>query len=96
MLIAPSTYYEHVDRQPSHRQLRDESLKADIERVHTANYGVYGARKVWLALNRAPPKRDRLAGRRLPCISAAHGVPFLLASQCCGARPLPEAVRSTR
>ena len=52
MLIAPSTYYEHVDRQPSHRQLRDESLKADIERVHTANYGVYGARKVWLALNR--------------------------------------------
>ena len=39
MLIAPSTYYEHVDRQPSHRQLRDESLEADIERVHTANYG---------------------------------------------------------
>ena len=23
-----------------------------IERVHAANYGVYGARKVWLALNR--------------------------------------------
>ena len=27
-------------------------LKAQITRVHAANYGVYGARKVWLALNR--------------------------------------------
>ena len=50
--IAPSTYYEHVDRQPSRREVRDEALKAEIERVHAANYGVYGARKVWLALNR--------------------------------------------
>ena len=27
-------------------------LKTEIARVHAANYGVYGARKVWLALNR--------------------------------------------
>ena len=27
-------------------------LKPEIMRVHAANYGVYGARKVWLALNR--------------------------------------------
>ena len=27
-------------------------LKRQIERVHAANYGVYGARKVWLALRR--------------------------------------------
>ena len=33
-------------------QVRDEALKAEITRVHAANYGVYGARKVWLALNR--------------------------------------------
>ncbi len=32
--------------------MRDEALKAEIKRVHAANYGVYGARKVWLALNR--------------------------------------------
>lgn len=50
--IAPSTFYEHLERQPSRREVRDEDLKADIERVHAANYGVYGARKVWLALNR--------------------------------------------
>jgi putative transposase len=50
--IAPSTYYEHVDREPSPREVRDGDLKRCIERVHAANYGVYGARKVWLALNR--------------------------------------------
>jgi putative transposase len=50
--IAPSTYYEHVDREPSAREVRDEALKPQIERIHVANYGVYGARKVWLALNR--------------------------------------------
>jgi putative transposase len=32
--------------------VRDEQLKAHIARVHGENYGVYGARKVWLALNR--------------------------------------------
>lgn len=52
MPIAPSTYYEQVARKPSRRQLRDEELAEHIQRVHAANYGVYGARKVWLALNR--------------------------------------------
>jgi putative transposase len=34
------------------RQRRDEPLKTEIRRVHAENYQVYGARKVWLALNR--------------------------------------------
>jgi len=50
--IAPSTYYDAVRRGPSARARRDEQLKAAIARVHAENYGVYGARKVWLALNR--------------------------------------------
>jgi putative transposase len=50
--IAPSTYYEQISRRPSRRQTRDGELKAQIERIHAANYGVYGARKVWLALRR--------------------------------------------
>lgn len=50
--IAPSTYYDAVARRSSRRALRDEQLKVAIARVHAANYGVYGARKVWLALNR--------------------------------------------
>jgi putative transposase len=52
MPIAPSTYYENIDREPSKRTVRDEELKIHIQRIHAANHGVYGARKVWLALNR--------------------------------------------
>ena len=52
MPIAPSTYYDQVKREPSRRQLRDEALMTEIARVHAANYRVYGARKVWLTLNR--------------------------------------------
>jgi putative transposase len=50
--IAPSTSYDRRHRQPGSRALRDEQLKEEINRVHQDNYGVYGARKVWLALNR--------------------------------------------
>ena len=50
--IAPSTYYEAKKRPPSARKLRDEELKPEIERVHKANFGVYGARKVWRQLLR--------------------------------------------
>lgn len=50
--IAPSTYYEHVAKTPCARAQRDEDLLVHIRRVHAANYGVYGARKVWLVLNR--------------------------------------------
>jgi putative transposase len=49
--IAPSTFYDARDR-TSARAERDEQLKTAIARVHQANSGVYGARKVWLALNR--------------------------------------------
>ena len=50
--IAPSTYYDALAREPSARERRDEQLRADIVRVHQENFRVYGARKVWLALNR--------------------------------------------
>ena len=50
--IAPSAYYGAIGRPPSARVVRDGQLKAHIARVHADNYGVYGARKVWLALNR--------------------------------------------
>lgn len=50
--VAPSSYYEHVGKAPSARELRDAYLLEQIRRVHAANYAVYGARKVWLALNR--------------------------------------------
>lgn len=66
--IAPSTWHEHVRRKadPDLRSLRakdDERLLNEIVRVHAKNFGVYGAKKVWLQLNREGFKvgRDRVA-----------------------------------
>ena len=55
--IAPSTYYEQKARQvdPSRlpeRTRRDAALMVEIKRVFNENRQVYGARKVWLQLNR--------------------------------------------
>lgn len=63
--IAPSTYYDAAGRRPSRRALRDEQLKVAITGVHEANYGVYGPRKVWLALNRAGVPVARCTVERL-------------------------------
>jgi putative transposase len=50
--IAPSSYYAARSRPPSARTVNDTMLKDVIIRVHRANFGVYGARKVWKALHR--------------------------------------------
>ncbi len=50
--VAVSSYYDAIGRAPSTRALRDQQLTTLISRVHAENYGVYGARKVWLQLNR--------------------------------------------
>jgi putative transposase len=55
--IAPSVYYEQKAREidPSRlpeRAVRDRELCVEIERVWKENRSVYGARKVWLQLNR--------------------------------------------
>jgi putative transposase len=63
--IAPSTYYDASGRLPSARSLRDERLRAAITRVSADNYGVYGARKVWLALNREGTPVARCTVERL-------------------------------
>ena len=63
--IAPSTYYEARSRAPSARRLRDTELKVQIARVHAANFGVYGARKVWRQLNREGTPVARCTVQRL-------------------------------
>jgi transposase InsO family protein len=55
--IAPSVYYEHKRRQAEPERVpvrtrRDAEVMTKIVRVHEANFRVYGARKVWLQLNR--------------------------------------------
>lgn len=63
--IAPSTYYEWENKQPTSRQVRDEELMVQIRRVWDDNFQVYGARKIWLTLNRAGIQVARCAVERL-------------------------------
>ena len=71
--IAPSTYYEARSRTQSTREQRDERLTEYIKRVHRDNYGVYGARKVWLALNRGGIPVARCTVERLMRELGLHG-----------------------
>jgi putative transposase len=55
--IAPSTYHAHVARRgdpakASARVRQDLALREEIRRVHTANLGVHGVRKIWRQLGR--------------------------------------------
>lgn len=50
--VAPSSYYAASHREPSARSGNDATLADVIGRVHRANFGVYGIRKVWKALGR--------------------------------------------
>ena len=68
--ISPSTYYEMKARQADPARLpartrRDGELKAEIGRVHAANFGVYGARKVWRQLGREDITAARCTVERL-------------------------------
>jgi transposase InsO family protein len=50
--VPTSTYYARKRRPPSARAASDVALLAQIRQVHAANYGVYGARRVWKQLHR--------------------------------------------
>lgn len=63
--LAPSTYWSAKRRPPSQRSIRDTELKAGIGRVHAENFGVYGAAKVWAALNREGIRVARCTVERL-------------------------------
>jgi putative transposase len=71
--IAPSTYYEQVAKTATAAEQRDEYLIAEITRVHADNFGVYGARKVWLQLNREGIPVARCTVERLMRIHGLRG-----------------------
>jgi transposase InsO family protein len=73
--IAPSTYYAAKTRPPSARALRDAELVPLIREVHTANLGVYGARKVHAELNRMCTPVARCTVERLMRAEGLHGIP---------------------
>jgi putative transposase len=72
--IAPSAYYAAKSRPPSARTIRDEALKPEIRRVHRDNFGVYGARKVWLQLGREGYPVARCTVARLMSTLGLRGV----------------------
>ena len=77
--IAPSTYYEAKAREqdPARlppRAIRDDELRPEIRRVHTENYGVYGARKVWKQLKREGFRVARCTVARLMREMGLRGV----------------------
>ncbi|MCX5233041.1 IS3 family transposase [Streptomyces sp. NBC_00233] len=64
--VAASTFYDAARRPAvTVRTEREETLKREIARVHAANFGVYGARKVWLQLNREGMSVARCTVERL-------------------------------
>jgi putative transposase len=73
--IAPSTYYDAIKRVRvvTETDVREERLMLAITRVHHANYGVYGARKVWLQLNREGSTVARCTVERLMNILGLQG-----------------------
>jgi putative transposase len=72
--IAPSGYYAAKARPPAARRVRDEQLLADIHRIHAANYGVYGARKIWGELQREGTTVARCTVERLMRRAGLSGV----------------------
>jgi len=77
--IAPSAYYEHKIRQadPSRepaRIQRDRLLSEEVRRVRKENFEVYGARKVWLQLNREKIRVARCTVERLMRVMGLRGV----------------------
>ncbi|MFB7329668.1 IS3 family transposase [Streptomyces sp. NPDC056190] len=89
--IAPSTYYAARTRPPSARSLRDEELTWEIRRIHDANYGVYGARKVHAALVREGFEVARCTVERLMRAAGLRGV--IRAKSPRTTRPSPETAR---
>jgi transposase InsO family protein len=77
--IAPSTYFDHRAKQAdparlSARARRDAALRPTINRVFEDNLKVYGARKVWLQMNREGVSVARYTVERLMRVMGLHGV----------------------
>jgi putative transposase len=71
--IAPSTFYEWKDKLPTRRQSRDAALLAEVRRVYNENFQVYGARKIWLQLNREGFPVARCTVERLMAAAGLRG-----------------------
>ena len=67
-------YWAAKRREPAARTLSDRELLPIIERLHAANYGVYGVRKMWWLLNREGHQVGRDHVARLMRAAGLRGV----------------------
>lgn len=67
-------YYAAKKRPPSARSVRDEILVEEIKKIHAANYGVYGVRKMHKAMRRAGWDIGRDQTARLMRLAGVEGV----------------------
>lgn len=72
--LCPGTYYGRKRRRPSARAQRDAALLEQIKGVHAANYGVYGARRVYQQLKRQGVSVARCTVERLMRQAGLEGV----------------------
>ena len=72
--VAPSTYDAAKARPPSARAVADAELSEVIAVEHAANYGVYGARKMWKHVNRLGHPVARCTVERLMRAGGLRGV----------------------
>lgn len=72
--IAPSGYWAARSRPASPRRVRDVELTGHIRAVHAANFGVYGARKMWHELRRQGYRVARCTVERLMRDAGLAGV----------------------
>jgi len=72
--VPTSTYYARKHRPPSARATSDAALLTQIRQVHAANYGVYGARRVWKQLGRDGLQVARCTIERLMRADGLAGV----------------------
>jgi putative transposase len=90
--VAPSTYYSAKTRPLSARAVSDAVLSVTIMTLWTANYSVYGARKMWKALQRAGEDVGRDQVARIMRDLGIRGI--RRGAQVVTTRPDPKAARS--
>jgi len=91
--IAPSSYYAAKSRPLCARAVRDEELCAAITRIHEANYGVYGVRKIHAELRREGRRVAESTVRRLMRQLGLRGISRAKGPKT--TKPAPETDRPT-
>lgn len=91
--IAPSSYYAAKSRLLCARAVRDEELCAAITRIHEANYGVYGVRKIHAELRREGRRVAESTVRRLMRQLGLRGISRAKGPKT--TKPAPETDRPT-